>query len=103
MTRVSNWMLVSMQTEEAYHHDYTTSLLCDHCSDCVFVNLFEYRMQSFEVSFPYAIRLEQCRNMRFWGVHAFSNGPNGWDHAALLAESGTYVTDREIGTLVVNP
>ncbi len=102
MSRVSNWTLVSMQTEEAYHHDYTTSVVCDHCEDCVFVNLFEYRMQSFDTSFPYAIRLEQCRNMQFWGVHAFSNGPNGWDNAALLAESGTLVADREIGTLIVN-
>ena len=103
MQNVRNWTLVCLQTEEAYNNDYTTSILCNHCEDCLFVNLFEYRMQSFEVSFPYAIRLEQCRRMSFWGVHAFSNGPNGWDNAALLAEAGSYVTDREIGTLLVNP
>ena len=103
MDRVCNWTLVSMQTEEAYNHDYTISVLCDHCENCVFVNLFEYRMQSFEVSFPYAIRLEQCRKMQFWGVHAFSNGPNGWDNAAWIREADAYVSDREIGTLVVDP
>ena len=103
LERVSNWTLVSLQTEEAYNHDYTISLLCDHCEACTFVNLFEYRMQSFEVSFPYAICLRQCRKMQFWGVHAFSNGPNGWDNAAWLTESDAYVADREIGALIVNP
>ena len=102
MERVSGWTLVSLQTEEAYHADFTTSLVCDHCEDCTFVNLFQYRMQSFEVPFPYATRLQQCRRMTFWGVHAFSNGPNGWENAALLEESASEVRDCEIGTLEIN-
>lgn len=102
MDRVKNWAFICLQTEEAFLNDFTTSIICNYCEDCLFVNLFEYRMQSFEVSFPYAIRLNQCRWMTFWGVHAFSNGPNPWENAALLVESNGVVKDREIGTLLVN-
>jgi len=102
LDRVQNWAFISLQTEDAYLNDFTTSIICDHCEDCLFANLFEYRMQSFEVPFPYAIRLNQCRWMNFWGVHAYSGGPNPWENAALLVESGGVVKDREIGTLLVN-
>ena len=102
LEQVTKWMLISMQTEEAYCSDYAMAIRCVQCRNVTFANLFAYRMQSFEVSFPYAVRLEQCRQMTFWGIHAFSNGPNGWDNAALLPESDGWIRDCEIGTLLVN-
>ncbi|MDR2933502.1 MAG: glycoside hydrolase family 55 protein [Oscillospiraceae bacterium] len=101
IARVANWSIISLQTEEAYGDDHTLAMRCEDCEDCVFANLFEYRMQSFEINFPYANHIINCKNMVFWGVHAFSNGPNNWENSVRVDEKAN-IADREIGTLIVN-
>lgn len=101
LKNVSNWKIVSLQTEEAYGDEHTTAMICEDCEDIIFANLFQYRMQSFEVNHPFANHLKDCRRIQFWGVHDFSNGPNGWENSVML-DGRLCIADREIGILKIN-
>ena len=101
LERIANWEFIALQTEEAFLADYACSIIAKDCRDLLFANLFQYRQQSFETKAPYAMKLEHCRYIRVWGLHAFSNGPNGWEKSVYIQDSQSSVTDCEIGTLSV--
>lgn len=99
LEHIANWEFIDLQTEEAFLADYAASIKAKNCRDLLFANLFEYRQQSFATKAPYAISLEQCRYIRIWGLHAFSNGPNGWENSVFFKDAGSYIADCEIATL----
>lgn len=101
LERIANWEFISLQTEEAFLSDFACGIQAKDCRDLIFANLFLYRQQSFETKAPCAIRLENCRYLRVWGLHAFSNGPNGWESSVLITDSLSTVDDCEIGTLSI--
>ncbi len=101
LERVANWKIVSLQTEEDLGSEYAGSVICKDCFDVEFVNLFQYRVQAIDIQYPYATRVENCKNLKFNGVHVFSIGPTPFTNAAVIDDE-CVIRDLEIGSLHVS-
>lgn len=91
---VRNWLVCALQTEEDTGSEYALSLRLADCEDLVFTNLFQYRIMSIDIRHPYASYVERCREIRFRGVHIFSQGATPFDDMALVDGAGP-IGERE--------
>jgi hypothetical protein len=100
--RVSNWELHALQTEaERGESGFALPLEISDSSRITISNLHVYRVISSDQPFPWAVRLAGSTDIRFRGVHSYSNSKVAYDTTVLDASRGVGLRQREFAWLDV--
>ena len=96
----AHWRFVGLQTEEERGESSAClPILVERSSDVLFANLNMYRVVSVVEPFPTAVRVADSRDVRFRGVHIYSNSKASFDDA--IVADGVGLRQREIASLDV--
>lgn len=98
LRNVANWSLVALQTEEERGESSSAlPLEIERSHDITVANLNMYRVVSVAQPFPTAVRVADSQNVRFRGVHCYSNSKASFDN--LLTWDGAELRQREFAQL----
>jgi hypothetical protein len=103
LRNVANWQLHALQTEEERGEGpFCLPLEIENCRNVLITNLNMYRVVSVTQPFPYAVRLANSSDIRFRGVHCYSNSKASFDSLLFDSSHGYELRQREIAVLTVN-
>jgi sugar lactone lactonase YvrE len=98
--RVSNWAIYALQTEEERGEGGAAlPLEIVDSSNVTIANLHMYRVISMYQPFPWAIRVEGSRDVRFRNVHCYSNSKVSFDSTVFDETHGVEIRQRELAWL----
>ncbi|RYG23381.1 gluconolaconase [bacterium] len=96
----ANWSFIALQTEEERgESSFALPLEIERCRDITVANLNMYRVVSVAQPFPTAVRVNDSENVRFRGVHCYSNAKVSFDN--VLTWNGVDLRQREFAYLNV--
>lgn len=102
LRNVANWSLIALQTEEERGEGpFALPLEIQDCRDLTVANLNMYRVVSVVQPYDTAVRVANSHNVRFRGVHCYSNSKASFDN--LLICDGHALRQREFASLDLNP
>ena len=97
---VSNWELHALQTEgERGESGFDLPLEIRDSSRITVSNLHVYRVISSEQPFPWAVKLTNAKDIRFRGVHCYSNSKVSFDTTVFDDGLGVGLRQREFAWL----
>ncbi len=101
LRNVANWQFFALQTEEERGEGgQALPLELIDCRDILVANFFIYRVDM-PTPFETGIRVTNCRDIDFRGVHVYSPGKLSFDNTLVDRTHGTEVRSREIAWLRV--
>ncbi|MGD8895310.1 MAG: glycosyl hydrolase family 28-related protein [Acidobacteriota bacterium] len=101
--RVSNWELYALQTEEERGEGGAAlPLEIVDSTDITVANLLMYRVISTYQPFPWGVEVVRSRDVRFRGVHSYSNSKVSFDSTIHDPVHGVEVRERELAWLDVS-
>jgi sugar lactone lactonase YvrE len=101
LRRVSNWELVSLQTEEERGEGpQCLPLAIDDSENIAVAEMHAYRVVSSFVPFPEAIHVTNSRNIRFRNLHIYSDSKVTFDSS--VRDDDSRVTNRELEMAALN-
>jgi sugar lactone lactonase YvrE len=101
--RVSNWELHALQTEEERGESgFALPLEIRDSSRITISNFHVYRVISSDQPFPWAVRLTGSKDIRFRGVHSYSNSKVAFDTTVFDDGLGIGLRQRELAWLDVS-
>jgi sugar lactone lactonase YvrE len=100
--RVEHWELHALQTEaERGESGFALPLEIRDSRDVLVTNLHAYRVISSDQPYPWTVSLSGSRDVRFRGVHVYSNSKVSYDSAVYDADRGIELRQREFAWLDV--
>jgi sugar lactone lactonase YvrE len=101
--RVSGWELYALQTEEERGEGGgALPLQIVDSSDITIANLLMYRVISTYQPFPWGVEVVSSRDVRFRGVHSYSNSKVSFDATIHDPVHGVEVRERDLAWLDVS-
>jgi sugar lactone lactonase YvrE len=102
LKRVSNWELVSLQTEEERGEGpQCLPLDIDDSENVTIAEMHAYRVVSSFVPFPETIRVNHSHNIRFRNLHIYSDSKVVFDASIVDEDSHTKNRELEIAALTI--
>lgn len=96
----SNWLLCALQTEEERgESSFALPLQIQDSSNITVANLNMYRVVSVFQPFPCAVNVSGSHDIRFRGVHCYSNSKASFDNLLFDADHNLELRQREFATL----
>jgi len=96
----SNWHFYALQTEEERGEGpFCLPLDIENSSNVTIANLNMYRVVSVTQPFAQAVRVAGSKDIRFRGVHCYSNSKASFDNLLVDASSGYELRHREFAHL----
>ena len=103
LRRVSNWAIYALQTEEERGEGgFALPLEIDHSANITVANLHMYRVVSSFQPFPYAILVNQSRDIRLRNVHCYSDSRVSFDNAVHDQSQNVELRQREFAWLTIS-
>ncbi len=103
LRNVANWELHALQTEaERGESGHALQLEVRDSRRITFSNLHVYRVISSDQPFPWAVTLTNSRDIRFRGMHCYSNSKVAYDWTLWDDGLGVGVKQRELAWLDVS-
>src|SRR5260221_5104089 len=100
---VSNWQIYALQTEEERGEGGSAlPLEIVNSSNITVANLFIYRVISMFQPFPYAVEIEDSKNIKFRNVHVYSNSKVSFDTTVYDRTHDVEIRQREFSWLDVS-
>ncbi len=100
LKNVEHWRIYDIQMEEERGESAAClPLHVEGSSDVTIANAYFYRVVSSTEPFPYAVKVEDSRDIRFRNFHCFSNSKVCFDAAILDQTHGAEVRSREFALL----
>jgi len=101
--RAANWELHALQTEEERGESgFALPVEIRDSSRITISNLHAYRVISSDQPGPWAVKLTNAKDVRFRGVHVYSNSKVSFDAAVFDEDSGRELRQRELARLDVS-
>jgi hypothetical protein len=102
LDRAANWEIVSLQTEEEHGEGpYTLPLEIDNSRNILVANMHSYRVVGSLQTFPYAIRVAQSKDIRFFNLHVDSDSKVAFDDSVFDQDTGVSTRFHELATLTI--
>ncbi len=102
LERAANWELVALQTEEEHGEGpFALPLEIDRSQHILVANMHSYRVVGMKQTFPYAIRVEHSKDVRFFNLHVDSDSKVSFSDSVFDADRGVSTRFRELATLVI--
>jgi hypothetical protein len=99
---VEHWELHALQTEaERGESGFAVPLEIRDSRDILISNLHAYRVISSDQPFPWTVTVSGSRDIRFRGVHVYSNSKVSYDSAVFDVDRGIELRQREFAWLDV--
>jgi len=103
LRNASNWQIYALQTEEERGESgFALPLEISDSSNITIANLHMYRVVSSYQPFPYAVKIENSRNIKFRNVHCYSNSKASFDNAVYDQTHNVELRQREFAWLDVS-
>ena len=103
LQNVANWQIYALQTEEERGEGgFALPLEIRDSSDITIANLHMYRVVSSYQPFPYAIKVENSKNIRFRNVHCYSDSKASFDNAVFDQTHNVEIRQREFAWLTIS-
>lgn len=100
---VSNWKFFGLQLEEeSGEGPYCLPVDIRNSENLLFVNTFLYRVSRVTTPYPYAVRVENSKNLTFKGLHNYSWTKYVFENTLYDWTSDTQVRAREIALLKIS-
>lgn len=100
----SNWKICALQTEEEWGEGpICLPLEIENSLNILVANLNMYRVVAMQTPIACAVRTSHCSNVRFRGVHAYSNSKASFDSLLLDASLEIDLRQREFSSLDLQP
>jgi len=100
---VSNWQIYALQTEEERGEGgFALPLEIRDSSDVTIANLHMYRVVSSYQPFPYAVKVNNSKNIRFRNVHCYSDSKVSFDNAVFDETHDVEIRQREFAWLDIS-
>jgi hypothetical protein len=99
----SNWQIYALQTEEERGEGgFALPLEIRNSSNITVANLHMYRVVSSFQPFPYAIKINDSKNIRFRNVHCYSDSKVSFDNAVFDETHKLEIRNRELAWLDIS-
>jgi sugar lactone lactonase YvrE len=103
LRNASNWHIYALQTEEERGEGgFALPLDIQDSSNITIANFHLYRVVSAYQPFPYAIRIENSKNIRFRNIHCYSDSKASFDNAVFDQTHNAEIRQREFAWLNVS-
>ncbi len=100
MRHVSNWRVYALQTEEERGEGgFALPLDIEDSSGITFANFHIYRVISMFQPYPYAVKIERSKDIRFRNLHCYSNSKVSFDSAVFDQTHDAQIRQREFAWL----
>lgn len=100
---VSNWKTYALQLEEENRESsYAQPLDIQNCSNLLFANLYIYKVTRINLTYPYAIRTWNSKNIDILGFHNFSQTKYSNTAALFDVNSNTEIRPWEFAKLHIS-
>src|SRR5216683_2371063 len=102
LTRVANWEIVALQTEEERGEGpQCLPLTIEDSENITMAEMHAYRVVSSFVPFPEAIHVTNSRNIRFRNLHIYSDSKVAFDSSVRDDDSGVINRELEMASLTL--
>ena len=102
LERAANWEIVALQTEEEHGEgQFALPLEIDHSKNVLVANMHSYRVVGMKQTFPYAVRVEHSKDVRFYNLHVDSDSKVAFNDSVFDEDRGVSTRFRELATLVI--
>ena len=99
---VSNWQIYALQIEgERGEGPNCLPVSIENCHNITFANLYLYRVGTYS-PFPYAVKIQSSRDLRFRNVHVYSPGKLSFDNTIFDQTQNVEIRTREIASLNIS-
>jgi sugar lactone lactonase YvrE len=103
MRHVSNWRVYALQTEEERGEGgFALPLEIADSSNITFANFHIYRVISMFQPYPYAVKVERSKDIRFRNLHCYSNSKVSFDSSVYDQTHGAQIRGREFAWLTLS-
>ncbi len=103
LRNVSHWRLYAVQTEEEWGEGpRCLPVEIKNGADLAFANLYLFRVVGMTVPYPYGVRIDSSRDIRFRNVHVYSQSKFSFDNPVWVSDDGLAIRQREIGSLNIS-
>jgi len=100
---VSNWKLYAIQfEEESAEGPEALPVRIENSSNIEFANLYLYRVIRMKTPFPYAVWVNNSRDLQFRGVHVYSPTVYTFDNTLYDNTHNFQIREREIARLTIS-
>jgi hypothetical protein len=100
---VSHWQIYALQTEEERGEGgFALPLEIRNSSDVTVANLHMYRVVSSYQPFPYAIKVNASKDIRFRNVHCYSDSKVSFDNSLFDQTHNVEIRQREFAWLTLS-
>jgi sugar lactone lactonase YvrE len=100
--RAANWRFIALQTEEERGEGpFALPLEITDSRNILVANLNMYRVVGVTQPFPYAVKVSGSQDIRFRGLHCYSNSKVSFDSAVYVPDRATEVRQREFARLTL--
>lgn len=100
---VHGWSIYAMQTEEVPDESsYAVAHEFENCKDILMANTFCYRVSKMRRAYPHAIRVNNCENITFYGIHNFAQSRYAFDSLVYDVTSGKEERFWELAKLTID-
>ena len=103
LRNASNWQVFALQTEEERGEGgFALPLDIQDSSNITVANFHLYRVVSSYQPFPYAIKIENSRNIRLRNIHCYSDSKASFDSAVYDQTHNVELRQREFAWLTIS-
>jgi sugar lactone lactonase YvrE len=103
LRNAANWRIYGLQTEEERGESAQAQpLAIESSSNLTFANLFAYRVVSSVEPFPYAVGVSSSRDVRFRGLHVYSDSKVAFDASVYDQTQGVELRACELTRLTIS-
>lgn len=100
---VQGWSIYALQTEEVPDESYRAMALeFENCKDMLLANTFNYRVSRMLTPYPYAIKINNCENIQFYGMHNFAQSRYAFDNLIVDICSGKSERTWELTRMTIH-
>ncbi|MFW6287777.1 MAG: glycosyl hydrolase family 28-related protein [bacterium] len=100
---VSNWQVYALQLEEEYAESSNCQPLeLINCQNMIFANTYFFRVIWVSNNYPYAIKSWDCKGIKFYNIHNYSQTKYTITNTLLDVNSGEEVRPWEIAYLSID-